>query len=138
MSSIAFDIGNFVIWSWLVLSPLFVMIVDGLHRIDRTLRHRYYQYRKGDGLRFWRGWWFDFAHESHHYFVGFLWAATVFSVSLMYGNNHQEWDLIPFVLTLIDQGAEPVGWLCLMGLPFLIWLSSIKLAVFLVVKWSKK
>ncbi|MGL4352760.1 MAG: hypothetical protein ACRCTP_02245 [Aeromonas popoffii] len=138
MSSIAFDIGNFVIWSWLVLSPLFVMVVDAIHRIDRTLRHRHYSFNRGDGLRFWRGWWFDFAHNNSHYLVGFLWAAIVVSAGVVFGQNRNEWDLIPFFLTLIDQVAEPIGWLCLLALPFPVWLISIKLSVFLIVKWSKK
>lgn len=138
MSSFAFDIGNFVIWSWLVLSPLFVMVIDGLHRIDKTLRYNHYQHTSGYGLHFWRGWWFDFAQESHHYLVGFLWAATIFGIALTYGNVHEEWDVIPWLLHLIDMGAEPLGWLVLLSLPIPVWLLSIKLAVFLIVKWSKK
>lgn len=138
MSSIAFDIGNFVIWSWLILAPLFVMVVDAIHRIDKILRHKYYRYNEGSGLRFWRGWWFDFAYENHHILVGILWCATLFGVALPYGNVHEQWDILPWVLHLIDLGAEPLGWLVLLSLPIPLWFISIKLVVFLIVKWSKK
>lgn len=57
MSSTVFDIGNFVIWGLMILTPLFVMVVDAIHRIDKALRHKYYL----EGFRFWRGWWFNWA-----------------------------------------------------------------------------
>lgn len=132
------DIGNVVIWGWLILAPLFVMVVDAIHRIDKTLRHNYCRHNNGSGLRFWRGWWFDFAHDDLHYLVALLWGACIFGVGLTYGNVHEKWDIVPWFLNLVDQLAEPIGWLCLLGLPFPIWLISIKLSVYLIVKWSKK
>lgn len=135
MSSIAFDIGNFVIWGWIILAPLFVLVVDAIHRVDRTLRHKYYL----NGIRFWRGWWFDFAYGNNHQIVGLFWCAmfVVFGITYL-GSVRHEWDPVPWALHLVDSLAEPVGWLCLALTPLPIWLISIKLSVFLIVKWSKK
>lgn len=135
MSSIAFDIGNFVIWSWLMLAPLFVMVVDAIHCIDKTLRHKYYL----NGFRFWRGWWFNFAHEKSHHIIGLLWCVLPVVFGITYGNAvHLEWDPVPWALHLIDTLAEPLGWLCIVLSPIPLWFVSIKLTVYLIVKWSKK
>ena len=135
MSSIAFDIGNFVIWGWMILAPLFVMTVDAIHRIDKTLRHKYYL----NGFRFWRGWWFDFAHEGGHHIIGLAWCALPIVFAITYGGSvHYEWDPIPWALHMVDSMAEPLGWLCIVLSPIPLWLFSIKLTVYLIVKWSKK
>lgn len=139
MSSIVFDIGNFVIWGWLILAPLFVLVVDAIHRVDKTLRHKYYRYNDGSGLRFWRGWWFDFAHESHHYLVGIIWLVLPAVFGLTYGGPiRHKWDPIPWALHMIDTLAEPLGWLVVVLSPIPLWFVSIKLSVYLIVKWSKK
>lgn len=133
MSSVVFDIGNFVIWSWLILAPVVYLTLQGIHEVDNILRNDFHQV----GCRFWRGKWHTWGHEGNYHVIALMWAACLVSVAIVYGDMHREWDLIPLSLHMIDCLAEPVGWLVVIVVPVLVLKFTPWAIAFFISKWSK-
>lgn len=134
MSSIAFDIGNFVIWGWFILAPIVYMALMGIHKVDDILRNEFNKV----GFIWWNGKWFDHGYEGTYHLIALVWAACIISVGIVYGDMRHEWDLFPLFLHIIDCLAEPVGWLVVVVSPVLVLKTLPWVIAFFISKWSKK